>query len=85
MKLDQFKKEKNISELKFYSSHSGRYVASFMENGEEYRIVTRTGFDPNGEKYIYPNSILADPATGEIVGNLYWLSNEIPKEPAFTL
>lgn len=74
--------------LNFYPSKqdNGRFVASFLLNGKSNTVVTRSDYDPtNPEVHVYENNILADEVTGEVVPNLWWLSNKPQAEAAFSL
>lgn len=84
MTVTEFKSAHKINSLNFYkSNNSNRLVASTIVNGKEVRIISRTDFDPAGEKHIYYNNILKD-QDGVIVEDLYWLSNS-SGEVALTL
>lgn len=84
MTVAEFKSAHKINSLNFYkSNNSNRLVASTIVNGKEVRIISRTDFDPTGEKHIYYNNILKD-EDGVVVENLYWLSNS-SGEVALTL
>lgn len=88
MTLQEFKTRNNIAKLSFYSSNvdgSTRFVAGCSVNNVSCKVVTREGYDPkSSNQFIYENNILVD-GDGVVIPNLYWLSNEEPKQAAFTL
>lgn len=88
MTLNEFKTQHNIAKLSFFASNtegSTRYVAPCSVNNVSCKVVTREGYDPkSSNQFIYENNILVD-GDGVVIPNLYWLSNEMPKEAAFTL
>lgn len=85
MTIQEFKSAHNINKLSFFKSNgSDRLVASCHINGVETRVISRSDFDQTKPIFIYKNNILADPTTGEVVKNLYWMGNKTA-EPALEL
>jgi hypothetical protein len=84
--LAQFKSAFNVDELNFnMNPATNRAIASFFaQGGTEIRVVTKplTEFDPSKEIYVYD---CIDNVTGEVVDNVYILSNKQGAKPAFTL
>jgi hypothetical protein len=84
--LGQFKAAYNVDKLDFnLNPATNRAITSFFaQGGVEIRLVTKplSEFNPSEEIYVYD---CIDNDTGEVVDNVYILSNKKGSAPAFTL
>jgi hypothetical protein len=84
--LANLKQAYNVDKLVFnMNPATNRAIASFFgSNGVEITVVTKplTEFDATKEIFVYD---CIEQSTGEIVPNVYILSNKAGKVPAFTL
>jgi hypothetical protein len=84
--LAQFKSAFNVDKLDFnLNPATNRAITSFFAaGGTEIRLVTKplSEFNPSEEIFVYD---CIDNDTGEVVDNVYILSNKQGAKPAFTL
>lgn len=81
MTITELKETLGVEVIDFIKTEKGRFMATVGDQ----KILSRTEFDPNLEIFAVKNNILADTETGEIVPNLWWLTNKKPAEIALSL
>lgn len=86
LSIDNFKLAFGLDNIPLSKTKNGRLGGSFIDpkTRDYVSILSRSDLDTSKNMILIENNILAVPETGEIVKNLWWLSNS-KQEVALTL